>query len=65
MSATTRKTICLFSICLMYSFQHRFLSGNTTPRNIKHSNRSISLLRTLNFGKRTGISLSFVRFMEK
>ena len=39
----------------MCSFQHRFSSSNT-PRNFKHSDRSISLLFIFNFGKRSEIS---------
>ena len=39
----------------MCFFQHRFSSSNT-PRNFKHSDRSISLLFIFNFGKRSGIS---------
>ena len=45
----------LLSIYLMCPFQHRFSSSNT-PRNFKHSDRSISLLFTFNFAKRSGIS---------
>ena len=39
----------------MCSFQHRFSSSNT-PRNIKHSDRSILPLLILNFGKRNRVS---------
>ena len=36
----------------MYAFQHRFSFSNT-PRDFKHSDRSISLLLIFNIGKRS------------